>query len=461
MADSIGPLAPRMVKGSAAALVGKLGDFLLSLVFGALLTRVLNPSEVGEYFLVVTTVAASATLARFGMQQATTRLASKALAAGDRSLARTVIVQALGVVFAMSLIAAGVMGLWGFRFAGFAVFGSPAVAALGGFAALWIVAQSLQPVVAGSERAFHHIGRATLDESVLWKGLFVAALATWWLVAGQASLREVVGIGAVTAILAVSLAVLLLARTLPRGRKRGQRATATNLVRVGGAVAIGDVSAFLLGQASVWILGAMAPPSDVALYGLASRLAAVIGFPHLIVVAVVPPIIAKLYERGELDMLELSVRMFSTIAGGAALGLSLVLALAGRQILNALFGPFYGSASAILAVLAVGSAVNVLSGPNGLVLIMTGHERATAAVQAVFAVLMTGVMVLVTPIWGAFGLAVVVSTGLVARNLALLAIVRRLVGVWTFSTPGVLPGLAKSIRSWRASRSSNDGRRVE
>jgi O-antigen/teichoic acid export membrane protein len=155
--------------------------------------------------------------------------------------------------------------------------------------------------------------------------------------------------------------------------------------------------------------------------------------PLLLVEFVVSPLVGALNARGEMGTLELVLRRSATIAlVPTALGAIAVLA-GGRWLLGGLYGAYYEQAWPVLAVLAVGDLVFVLTGSCGLALWMTGHQRLTATVATIFAAVTLGVAIVAAHSFGMLGLAITMVVGIVGQNVALLLLARQRLGVWTHS----------------------------
>jgi O-antigen/teichoic acid export membrane protein len=154
--------------------------------------------------------------------------------------------------------------------------------------------------------------------------------------------------------------------------------------------------------------------------------------PMLILLSVAPPIIAELNARGDRAQLEQSVRAATALVALPSLLAFLALLTLGERILSAVYGPFYGQADGVAIVLGAGYLVNVLAGPCGVTLMMTGHQRAMMAITIASGVLsVAGALALVQPL-GMIGVAISTSVGLVVQNVLMLLAVRQRVGIWTF-----------------------------
>jgi O-antigen/teichoic acid export membrane protein len=186
----------------------------------------------------------------------------------------------------------------------------------------------------------------------------------------------------------------------------------------------------------LWVVSASASQDQAALFGTASRVAFTAVLPFGLVTAVVPPIIAELWARGERIRLE---NLLRTVAGVMLIPVSVVsvfLVLFGGRILSGAFGDFYADGAPVLAALVAGYWVNALSGSCGEVLMMTGHQRAMMLITLVSIVLLTVACLLVVDEYGVRGVAAATGVTFAVQNLLMVLAARRACGVWTHADLG-------------------------
>lgn len=116
----------------------------------------------------------------------------------------------------------------------------------------------------------------------------------------------------------------------------------------------------------------------------------------------------------------------ATRLSAVCIGPVVVVLLLFAEPLLGLISPEFERAAPLLRIIVVGQALNVLTGPAGLVLAMTGHERINFAVSAA----VTGALLIVLPVaahfHGLFGIAAIVAFVPVVGNLANLFFVWKL-----------------------------------
>lgn len=91
-----------------------------------------------------------------------------------------------------------------------------------------------------------------------------------------------------------------------------------------------------------------------------------------------------------------------------------------------LFGPEFPAAAPALRILALGQLVNIVSGPLGLVMLMTGQERWTARVSVASLVLLGILCVTLIPAYGLIGAAITTGLIILLRTGTLYILIRRL-----------------------------------
>jgi len=176
--------------------------------------------------------------------------------------------------------------------------------------------------------------------------------------------------------------------------------------RSAAALTLGLAAVTINTQFDVIILGWFYPSADVGVYRIASQGAALIGLGFLAANMYLSPQFSKLWagqRKAELQRLvTLSVRWVSVISLGSAI----LLAVIGRDLLGAFFGPEFVEGYLPMMLLGSGYVIASISGAFGSLLNMTGHEREAARAIAVGAVVNVILNLLLVPPYGMLGAAV-------------------------------------------------------
>lgn len=437
----------RLLRAGVAATVGVRAFVMAASVgSGMLLARLLPLAELGAFYLLAQAGAVCTLLTAGGVGVALQRNLPVQTGRGDWSAARGTL-SAAGRLWGVALVVcAGILiPAWGPL--AHAV-ESPPLRPLLPCALLLGLFGGMEEVASVYFRA---TGRPRLG-ALLLEGpkqlLFVLGIVALALAGAGDDLAQVAWLRTGAAVLAALAGAGLLLRDL---RGRGTSAAGPGaeslqrLVAYTSPVVVHLAAAYLLANADQWFLGLLLGTAQVGVYGVAARLAAMVGLPLAIVNVTLPPLLSSLHQQGRTGELEVLMRRTSTATGIAAVAMLLLFVLGGRLLLRVAYGDAFAGGHVPLAILALGQACNVCSGSPGWLLQMTGHQA--LLMRITLASLLMNLALNVVGVWlaGAVGAAVATSASMLAQNVAMLAAVRRLVGVraWThldprraFSAPG-------------------------
>jgi O-antigen/teichoic acid export membrane protein len=451
--SSVELIRRRLLSGGTWALSGRVALVFTGLATNALLARLLTPAELGAYFLAFSMVGILASLGALGLKHAVVRFVAESVGLRQYERARRSIKIAL-VYGSLGAVAVSLTYLFfGGRLAS-SLFNSPALAAVAGVTSGWILISALQALLVETFRGFHDIrititlGGVADGNGVLTGGVLSLSLLVLFLFRGEAGLAVVMLLGIVSGGVSTLLAALLLRRrvvSLPQSSS-DEKLWVGEMMNVAVPLMVTNLSIFALGQASIWVVGALLGPQEVALYGAAFRLMRYVAVPLQIANMVAPPLIAELYAQGRIEQLQRTVRAVATTAAIPAILPLAAFILFGGPIMGLIFGGYYREASVPLALLSLGQIVSVWAGSCEQALMMTGHQTTMMAI-----VVITGLFMVLGGIWaaqhyGIAGVAGVVAGGLVLRNIVTLLIVRRKVGVWTHAGLSELLSMTRSGR---------------
>jgi O-antigen/teichoic acid export membrane protein len=221
------------------------------------------------------------------------------------------------------------------------------------------------------------------------------------------------------------------------GGDAGREPALRDLASTCGVLMLIQCITFLSTQADIWIAGLCCPHDQLALYGAARRLVLIIVMPLQMANYLVVGSIAELLAQGRRAELERLLRSVATLfAAPAVLGLIVVVA-AGGPLLSLLFGDFYRAAARPLILLSAGQLVLVAAGSCHSTLLMAGQQSKALCVNGLAAASIVLGGWLAAERYGVTGLAVAYSLVVALESLALLALARRSVGVWTHVNPRV------------------------
>src|SRR5918997_5059970 len=192
-------LKRRLLSGGAWAFGGKILVALTGLISSALLARLLTPQALGAYFLAYSILSVGATVGGLGLASTAVRLVAEGMGLNLFGRVRRVISVVLGV---------GTLGALGVGLAYLllgddlakTVFNAPALAAITGLVAGWIMVGTVQGLLGETFRGFHDVRLATILGGQTTGGqttgaatlaLLTGSLFLLWLVNGQGTLATV------------------------------------------------------------------------------------------------------------------------------------------------------------------------------------------------------------------------------------------------------------------------------
>ena len=159
-AASMQLLKRRLLSGGAWAFGGRILVALAGLISSALLARLLTPQALGTYFLAYSILNVGTSLGALGLTGTVVRLVAEGMGLNLFGRVRRVISVVLGVGTLGALGVGLAYLLFGDDLAKI-VFNAPALAAITGLVAGWIMVGTLQGLLGETFRGFHDIRLAT------------------------------------------------------------------------------------------------------------------------------------------------------------------------------------------------------------------------------------------------------------------------------------------------------------
>lgn len=442
----------RLLTGGAWVLAGRLVSAVGGMAVSMLLARILVPQELGNYFIIASIAVTGAMLAQFGTHQSVVRLVAGGLARGEpaevrRSLRAVFAIALAGAVFVAGGYVAGIGGIVGKY-----VFKSEMVQAVAGLTAVWLILLHVQMLLAQTFRGFHDLKLAALFDGALTQMLLLIVLAITWLVAYDWSFQGVVYVTIMAFMVTVMGSAFLLRQRywsrLPPANGLAMRTT----VRLSAPLFVSSTSFVVLGEMHLWILGAVAAPDQVAIYGAGFRLMQLVVLPLNLANHVIIPTVAELYAQGRKQELERVLRFTAIITALPALIMLAVLTVFAGDVMRLVYGEHFYAGAAVLAILAVGQVVNVLTGSPGVLLAMSDYQHLLMRVSLGGGLLGVIISALLVSSLGAVGVAAGFSMGIAIQNIVMVWLCKRYLGIKTYAGRAHLRDLLFWLRGELARR---------
>jgi O-antigen/teichoic acid export membrane protein len=332
----------------ALLLAGKAASMLLALVATVILTRSLQADGFGLYRTVVVYLGVASIVASLGLNLLVVRDISRPDADQARILGNAVTLRLLTGVVGLGAAAAAV---WFLPF-------DPAVrvgVVLGAVGSLAQIAYQL--LVGLFQQRLRQLGAVAAEVT----GAALLVLGALALTQAGADLLAFVAATAVSQICTLAVGWWFAQRLQPF-RPRFEPAELTRLLRAGAPIGALIVLSMLYARADTLLLALLAEPTQVGLYGLATRLLDTIGGVTLLAAGLIAPMIARhaLHDRAAFrDLLDLAL----TAVLVWTVGVAALLAWHSAEVSRLIGGdPFAaaGPALTVLALVAPISAVGVV-----------------------------------------------------------------------------------------------------
>jgi len=191
----------------------------------------------------------------------------------------------------------------------------------------------------------------------------------------------------------------------------------------------------LTAHLAILMLGMFGQTEAAAAMRVAERGAMLISLPLMFVNATIGPHVVASYRGGESEKLAKTVQYGGRMAAICAVPVALVLMAFGLFLISITFGSAYADiAYRPMLVLVAAQTASVLLGPAGVVLMMTGREKANLAIQIVGLAVFAVTAFLLIPPFGAVGAAIGAGSGILLSSILAFMEVRRKLGFpsWGF-----------------------------
>jgi O-antigen/teichoic acid export membrane protein len=383
-----------------------------------LLARFLGAKEFGVYTYALVLVGLMGIIAVLGLPQLVIREVAIYRTRSDWTLIRVFLRWAnavsLLVSFALAILAAGLT---------------------------WILAEKLEPSTlatllptlgllpltalsslrTAALQGLHHFVKGQLPEVLVKLPLFIVLATGLYLILGKGRFSAAWAMSGQVAATAVAFLVgaVLLVRSLPQDFV-GQAASKCNWrawVHSAIPLLLIQSTSFLNSNADILILGALKGAESAGVYRAAARCAELVAFMPIVVNSVLAPTVSQLYVNGEIERLQRVITISARVVFFLSLAIALAFIASATWLLPTVFGHEFAGGVTALTILSLVQLINIGMGPAGLLLNMTGHERANARGWVIALALNVILNTFLIPRWGIEGAAMAAAVSLVTRDV--------------------------------------------
>ena len=417
-------------KGGAVALILQVTATGLGFLNQIAMARLLGAGGIGEVILALTVVNVAVMLAAFGMQGAMIRFVPFYAEKGEVSKLKGIIYFILKFCFAISIIFS--VMIWFFsKNISINIFHSGGMLKLLLIAALAVPANVLNDVIGGMLKGYKETFKALLPQTII-SPFFRLMLFMFLCFYNVSAVNAIVAFIAGELLALVFLLSFLLLK-INKDKPEYKHVEYKKVFDVATAILFTGIGAFIFTQADLWIVGVFVTTEAVGVYGVVSRLVALIAFSLSAFSTIIPPIISAVHASGDRDELRRIVRESTRWSLSAAVPIILILILEGKFILKYAYGGMFADGYAALVILCVGQLINVASGLAGWLLQMTGGHKAFMRITFLGGVLNIILNIILVPKFGIIGAACVSAFTLAFVNISSVFVIYNKMSVITLA----------------------------
>lgn len=423
--------------GNAAGALGvRLGAAGLAYLLQIILARSLGTADYGTFSFTWNLVTIGGFLATLGFGQIAVRFLAQYHQAGDFGLARGFmragILASLGGSLLMAALAIAALPLVERGYGHLCI----TVLAIGVIALPFF---ALTDFMEGVARSQGWTIRALLPPYVIRQGVLILLLLAA-LIAGRRVGAEAAMVAALAATVIAGVAqAWLIARPLRAALPRAAPAyDFAEWQRAARPTFLSDLALLARQNIDLILIGLLAPPAVVGLYFAATRIASLLGLIDFAVAAAFGHRFARAKEKAKekargggarIEPIFAEARRLTFMPGVLA---AVMLMLAAPLVLG-LFGGDFAVAETATRILLAAGALRLAVGPVEDTLAMAGHPDAVWRANAIGALVMAILCLLLTREYHATGAAIASAGGIVASLGMLVLGVRRHLGFWAFA----------------------------
>lgn len=412
-------LLSKIVKGSGAGLILKIGSAGFSFLMFLFLARAMGAEEYGVFSFAFSVSVFLSIFASMGLPTAILKW-YPALNVRDQSSrandtlfwgARTT------VCFSVAVAGIGAIALW--------VMKSDASLY---YAIALLIPLAFADYLAGALRAFGSVITALLPKDILWR-LSVLIFALFMLATGHfVSAKFSLGFMAVMLAIFTVLQFAFLRIKVGHATEKRDKIAAKPLIRetvpMWGIALLGAFSQNL----DVILIGILMSPDIVGPYFAATRIANLLGLMMIASDMISAPLISRYFAANDMFSLQRTLRLVSLGISIPTLCAYAVLIFVGKALLS-WFGDGFEVGYVPLLILAGGFAFNAVSGPIGYLMQMTENARSYFNVMIVTYALVVPMQIVLILNFGVNGAAFGTLVALVMRNVWVRRITVKKIGV--------------------------------
>lgn len=422
-----------LARQSIIVMILKGFGMLLGYAVTILISRQFGPVGLGIYSVSYTTIIVFSHVASLGLPVAILRYMGQFSGSNDLGKRKALYYNALKIIFLISLVLSCVL----FAFAsdiGTNLLGDPNYSHVLRWIALTAPFFTLNLINVEFLRA---LNRITLSE--IFRTVFISASILLILYVSDDSSQFLPVIALSIGILGAAL--LSTGRSLSEVWKlkgaQGSKFPIKEILNTGTPLMLVALGSYFLGNISVYLIQIFEDTRQVGIFSLSLKLSLLINFALIAITTVIAPKMSGLFWDGKNLELAAFVQKATKYVFLLSLPPFLVLVIFPEIVLK-LIEPEFASGKYVLVFLALAQILNAFGGPVSLLLNMSGHQKSVMKVILFVLVFALSANIILISYYGIIGAAIATASSIGIKNLWLLILSKRKLGIIPFYVPKIL-----------------------
>lgn len=406
---------------------------LSAIAISAIVARSLPEEMAATFFLAMSIANFLLFWTTLGFDRAALRFVAENRANSPETARRTVRLAILTTIISSLAVVALVSSPIG-RLIAERALGSPSLASFILFVGVWGVLRAILSTISESLRGLHRVIPAAMFSGAADRFLcLVVLIPLYFFARREISLNTIFHIVICALVFSILCGGFLLWKYVPSSRERPPRPIFGKMWTVAWPIWITMLLIFVTTRANMWILSSCRAPREVALFGAALQISQVMVLALQVVNAVLPSYVAESFAAGRRQAVERLLRTSAFCVAIPALLFLVLFATCGRPLLEMAFGASYAGGYFTLLMLVIAHCINAMTGSPGILMNMTGHQRAVLVLIGISALTGLSVSVVTVERWGGGGTALGAAIGIVLTNVGMMLYSRVRLGIRTYS----------------------------
>ncbi len=416
-----------VLKGAHSAFLIKVVSAGITLLFYMYLGRTLGAESSGEFFLLLTILTIASVTARFGLDNTLLKLVAKYTLEKQWGLVFSAYSKAIKFVVIISIAISIIIYLAADTIST-SLFSSSSMSSY-----IRIVAISVTPLAISviHAQALQGLKRIVESTSILNLVIPLAALIGSMMAVNSYGLLGVVSAYSCSIYIACIVSLILWWKNV-RGIEC-ENIEISNSKILASCIPLFWVSVIqmVINWFSYLVLGIFSTGAEVGVFGIGVRIVTLFGFFLMAVNSISAPKIAAMYGKDSNTEIEKMCRSSSTLLLYVTLPFFIIVFFASDLVMS-LFGDEFAGNALILQIFLFGQFVNLASGSVGVLLAMTGNEKAMRNNLLITMLICVASNLVLVPAYGLVGAAISFSLTMALQNVLLLVKAKRTIGIYTF-----------------------------